>query len=152
MTTPLPSSPIDRLRMARSVLARQNHPDIATIVAGLDQYLDLRADMTLDAALGLAPTQSAEHWRTAERRRVRDDEYRALGHRFLPDLKTAARARAIGAMGDKFTIRWHRVDQHLATMPASYRGTPDEHLYRAFAVSDGRLPSFGQLRRILRIS
>jgi hypothetical protein len=147
----LASSPIDRLRHARDWLRRGNHPDLAAVADGLDLYLDLRADVTLDAALGLAPSQNAENWRTAARRQVRDTALRTLADRFMPALRTAARARRVTAMGRQYAIRWLRVDQHLDRMPPRYAGTPDAHLYAAFSVSDGRLPSFGQLRRILRI-
>ena len=80
------ASPIDDLRHARDVLARQNNSASARVVASLDRYLNVNDNHTLDHALGLAPGQSFEHWRTAERRCIRDRELRTLCQRFMPGL------------------------------------------------------------------
>jgi hypothetical protein len=141
--------PIDRLRHARDFLRRGNHPDLAAVADGLDRYLDIHSNETLDQALGLLPAPGAEHWRTVARRQVRDAEFCMLAALYLPDTKTAPRVRKIVALGSKFAIRWQRVDQHLAAMPASYRGTPDEHLFRAFVAGGGKMPSARSLRRML---
>jgi hypothetical protein len=143
------SPPIDRLRHARDFLRRGNHPDLAAVADGLDAFLDIHSDLSLDQVLGLLPAPGEEHWRTVARREARDAEYCALADLYLRDIKTAPRARKIIAMGGRYAIRWQRVDQHLDQMPASYRGTPDEHLFRAFAAGAGKMPSARSLRRTL---
>lgn len=49
-----PTLPIDRLRAAADVLARQNHPDLRAVADGLRAYLSGQA-VSLDAALGFKP-------------------------------------------------------------------------------------------------
>jgi hypothetical protein len=145
----LASSPIARLRHARDWLRRGNHPDLAAVADGLDLYLDLRSDLTLDEAMGLVPAPGEEHWRTIARRAIRDDELRALADRFLQGLSATASASRVAKMIGQYEPRWRRIDCHAETMPASYRGTPDERLFRAFAAYGGKMPSARSLRRML---
>jgi hypothetical protein len=143
------TAPVDRLRHARDWLRRGNHPDLAAVADGFDRYLDLQSNLTLDAALGLAPSQSAESWRTVGRRAERDTQLRALAERFMPGLSVSKRAGKVAAMISRYEPRWRRIDCHAEMLPSSYQGTPDQHLFCAFAAYDGKMPSKRSLRRIL---
>src|SRR5947209_5041791 len=122
---------VDGLRQTVAVLRRQNTPDLADIADALERYLNPLADISLDAALGLHPVPGAEHWRTAARRAIRDNELRALVDAFLPGLSVRRAADEVTRLIASYRIRWGRADQHSATMPASYVGRPEQHLYRA---------------------
>lgn len=141
-------APIEWVRLARDVLARQNSPEIASRMPQLDRYLDLHSTVSLDEALGLIPAPGEEHWRTAARRHARDDELRRLAARFLPGLSVRGAAAEVARLIERYEIRWVRADQHGESMPAGYIGRPEQHLYRAFSTGIP-MPSANRLRAIL---
>src|SRR5665213_801015 len=125
--------PIEDLRYTREVLSRCNNPAAARMVRRFDAYLNPFADISADAALAVLPAPGQEHWRTVDRRRIRDDELRTLAQRYLAgERQITDRVKKLEPLIDSYGIRWRNTDSHASAMPAEYRDTPREHLYRAY--------------------
>jgi hypothetical protein len=140
LRSPQPDA-LARLHHVRDVLDRENDPGTAEIVAGLDRYLDPRATIRLEEALGLAVIgQAGDAWRAAARRAERDDALRGLAA-FYPGLPPSPLADEVGRLIRRYWTRWRRTDRHLAAMPEAYRDTPQQFLFAAFAAGAAVVPT-----------
>ncbi len=103
----------------------------------------------LNAAFGVTQGHGGVPWWIEAGIRKRDGALLALSRAEFGDLSTYARAKAIAAMSRRYQATCWSRDRRLDKMPKRYRGTPKEHLWRAFK-SGAKMPvSERRLRTIL---
>jgi hypothetical protein len=126
---------IDRLKQIteRCLAGEALDPDLADWLGhSLEGYLRRRY-RTVEEALGLHFPQGGVPWWREEAIRTRDAALRELAGRFFPDLSAGARAQRIFTMARRYAASAWRHDRENGEMPAHYRGTAKECLWRAFA-------------------
>jgi len=124
-------------------------PDLRDWLAeSLARYLEHDCD-NLNEAFGVVQGHGGVPWWREREIRERDAALRALAHAHLETLTAYARAKAVAEMSERYaTTCWPR-DRQLDAMPERYRGTPREHLWRAFR-SGAKMPvSERRLRTLL---
>lgn len=99
--------------------------------AGLDRFLRHEC-LSIDDALGLRAGQGGVPWWMEEAMRERDRALRDLAGRFFAGLTVTAKARALYAAAARYAASAWRFDRERGEMPAQYRGTVKEYLWRAF--------------------
>jgi len=104
---------------------------------------------SVDEALGLRFPRGGVPWWREEATRARDAALRELAARYLADLSVTAQARRIRQLSLRFAACGWRTDEAKKAMPARYRGTPKEWLWRAFASGAPMPIRERQLRNIL---
>jgi hypothetical protein len=101
------------------------------LATALETFLDHSCE-TLEEAFGLRNGQGGVSWRVAASMAVRDAELKSLARAHFPKLPVASQAQAIHVMCERYAATQWRFDRLSKTMPAAYRGTPKEHVWRAF--------------------
>lgn len=123
--------------------------ELAEWLAGsLEGYLT-RQYRTVEEALGLIFPQGGVPWWREEAIRTRDAALRELAARFLPDLSPCGQAQRIFTLSTRYAASAWRHDRARGEMPAHYRGTAKEWLWRAFASGATMPVCERQLRTIL---
>ncbi len=124
-------------------------PDLRSWLANsLDRYLGHTCD-NLNVAFGVIQGHGGVPWWRERAIRERVAALRALSGGHYGDISVYSRAKAIAAISRRYqTTCWLR-DRQLDEMPDRYRGTPKEHLWRAFR-SEAKMPvSERRLRTLL---
>ncbi len=124
-------------------------PDLRSwLASSLDRYLGHTCD-NLNEAFGVIQGHGGVPWWRERAIRERDAALRALSCGHYRDISVYSRAKAIAAISRRYqTTCWPR-DRQLEEMPEHYRGTPKEHLWRAFR-SEAKMPvSERRLRTLL---
>ncbi|HEX7007492.1 MAG TPA: hypothetical protein VF274_10145 [Alphaproteobacteria bacterium] len=114
----------------------------------LEKFLAQRCH-TVDEALGLRFAQGGVPWWREEAIRVRDEALRCLARRIAPDGSTAAKAKSVHRLALRYAASAWRFDREREAMPASYQGTPNEFLWRAFKSGAAMPLGERQLRTVL---
>ncbi len=116
--------------------------------ASLKRFLD-RQCPSLEEALDLRFPQGGVPWWREEAIRQRNAALCELANRHFAILSPHAQAQRIGEMTGRYAASAWRHDRRRDGMPAHYRGTPKEFVWRAFA-SGATMPlGERQLRNIL---
>jgi len=120
----------------------------AWLAESLERYL--RHDCpTLNEAFGVVQGHGGVPWWRERGMRERDAALRALADRHFTGMSTHQRAKAIRECAERYeTVCWPR-DRQLAAMPGRYRGTVQEHLWRAFRAGAKMPVSERRLRTLL---
>jgi len=123
-------------------------PQRAWLAESIGRYLSQDCE-TLNSAFGVIHCHGGVPWWREQGIRERDATLRALAAQHYCELSVYARAKAVCDAARHYeTTAWPR-DRLLAEMPARYRGTPREHLWRAFR-SAAKMPvSERRLRTLL---
>jgi len=124
-------------------------PDLRDWLAdSLRRYLEHDCD-NLNEAFGVVQGHGGVPWWRERAIRQRDAALRTLSAAHFNELTVYGRAKAIAELSERYeTTCWPR-DQCLSEMPGRYRGTPKEHLWRAFR-SEAKMPvSERRLRTLL---
>ena len=124
-------------------------PDLREwLASSLGRYLEHDCD-SLNEAFGLVHMHGGVPWWRERGIRIRDTALRKLAREFYSDQTAYGRAKAVFALSQRYcTTSWSR-DRHLDEMPARYRDTPKEYLWRAFR-SEAKMPlSERRLRTLL---
>ena len=124
-------------------------PDLRNWLAdSLGRYLGHDCD-NLNEAFGVIQSHGGVPWWRERAIRLRDAALRELSHETYGTISVYSRAKAIAEISKRYqTTCWPR-DRQLSEMPERYRGTPKEHLWRAFK-SDAKMPvSERRLRTLL---
>jgi len=118
------------------------------LAESLGRYLEHDCD-NLNEAFGVTQGHGGVPWWRERAIRLRDAALRALSHDHYGDISVYSRAKAIAEISKRYqTTCWPR-DRLLDEMPSRYRGTPKEHLWRAFR-SEAKMPvSERRLRTLL---
>ena len=114
----------------------------------LENFLDHRCS-SVDDAMGLRFPRGGVPWWREEAIRKRNAALRELAQGHLGDLGPSARARQVWTMTTRYGASAWRHDQNKDAMPARYRGTCKELLWRAFASGAAMPVCQRQLRTIL---
>lgn len=118
------------------------------LASSLQSFLDSRAS-SLNDAFGVKNARGGIPWRTEAAIRVRDAALRQLAEKHLADESVSALATRIHQMSARYGASTWRFDCEREDMPAQYRGTAQELLWRAFK-SGATMPLCArQLRKIL---
>jgi hypothetical protein len=118
------------------------------LAAALTSFLEQRC-RSLHEALGLRFARGGVPWWREQAIRGRDAALRELAERFYADLSPSAQARQLSTMATRYAASAWRHDRNRDGMPAHYRGTAKEHLWRAFT-SGATMPLCErQMRNIL---
>lgn len=146
------NSAIDALReVSRRCLADQPlGVELASWLGTSLQEFLCRRHSSVDAALGLRFARGGVPWWQEESMRIRDEALRVLADAHCAELSTAACAKAIQTLSERYAASAWRFDRDREDLPAGYRQTAKEHLWRAF--KSGATMPLGerQLRNILR--
>ena len=124
-------------------------PELRSWLAdSLGRYLEHDCD-NLNEAFGVIQDHGGVPWWRERGIRQRDAALRALSREHYGDISVYCRAKAIAESSERYqTTCWPR-DRLLDEMPKRYRGTPKEHLWRAFR-SEAKMPvSERRLRTLL---
>ena len=116
---------------------------------GLDRFLRHECS-SVDDALGLRFARGGVPWWMEEAIRERDLAPRELSSRFYADVSVTAKARALHALAVRYAASAWRIDRISGDMPAHYRGTVKECLWRAFRSGAVMPVSERHLRSIVR--
>ncbi len=118
------------------------------LAASLGRYLEHDCD-NLNEAFGVVQGHGGVPWWRERAIRERDAALRALSRGHYSTISVYSRAKAIAAISERYqTTCWPR-DRLLDEMPARYRGTCKEYLWRAFR-SEAKMPvSERRLRTLL---
>ena len=104
---------------------------------------------SLNEAFGVLNGRGGIPWYVDISNRSRDTALRTLADSFLDDLSLCAQAGRIRQMSQRYASGSWRFDRERDEMPAAYRGTEREYLWRAFK-SGAAMPLCNrQLRNIL---
>ncbi len=124
-------------------------PDLSNWLAvRLDRFLEHQCTSMVDA-LELRQPRGGVPWWLIEALYERDAALRCLALEVAGDYSLSSRAREVRQLTTRYATSAWRFDQHREAMPASYRGTWRENVWRAFK-SGAPLPlSERQLRKIL---
>jgi hypothetical protein len=124
-------------------------PDLAVwLGSSLEKFLEQRCH-TVDEALGLRFAQGGVPWWREEAIRLRDEALRALAQRVAPGGSTAAKAKGVYRLALRYAASAWRFDREREAMPATYFGTPNEMLWRAFKSGAAMPLGERQLRTVL---
>ena len=104
---------------------------------------------TVDDALGLKFPQGGVPWWREEAIGKRDAALREMVSGYFADYSLAATARAIGIVANRYAASSWRFDRDRDEMPARYRGTQMELVWRAFKSGAAMPIGERQLRNIL---
>lgn len=124
-------------------------PDLRDWLAeSIGRYLDHDCG-SLNEAFGLTQGHGGVPWWRERAIRQRDAALRALADGHFGALSVYARAKAVAEVSERYqSTCWPR-DRALERMPDRYRGTPKEHLWRAFR-AEAKMPvSERRLRTLL---
>ena len=118
------------------------------LAESIGRYLEHDCD-NLNEAFGVIQGHGGVPWWLERAIRVRDSALRALAHAHFSDLSVYGRAKMIASLSERYaTTGWPR-DQALNRLSEHHRGTPREHLWRAFR-SGAKMPvSERRLRTLL---
>lgn len=108
------------------------------LAEGLRRYLEHDCE-NLNEAFGLIQGRGGLPWWRERAIRERDAALRSLGREFLSDDAPGCKARAVARLSRRYASACWQRDQRSDDMPAHYRGTPNEHLWRAFK-SGAKMP------------
>jgi len=114
----------------------------------LQAFLDQRTP-TLNEAFGIRNARGGVPWRVEASMRERDAALRSLAERYFKDLSLSGQAERIHQMASRYAASSWRFDKEREDMPASYRGGPQEYLWRAFKAGATMPLCTRQLRTIL---
>lgn len=114
----------------------------------LGRYLERECE-SLNTAFGVIQSHGGVPWWREDGIRQRDAALRALSREHYGTLSIYGRAKAVAEAAQRYeTVCWPR-DRLAENMPTHYRGTPKEHLWRAFR-SAAKMPvSERRLRTLL---
>jgi hypothetical protein len=116
--------------------------------AALGHFLDRRS-ASMDDAFGLRFAQGGLPWWREEANRVRDAALRDIAGTYMPGLSKSAQAKEIARLALRYATTAWRFDRGGGDMPAHYRNTIKQPLWRAFR-SGATMPlGERQLRNIL---
>lgn len=101
------------------------------LAEALDRYLEQDCE-NLNEAFGIIQARGGMPWWRERAIRARDAALRQLYRRFLGDAPVGERARLIAQLSRRYASTCWPRDRAKRTMPARYRGTPNEFLWRAF--------------------
>jgi hypothetical protein len=114
----------------------------------LDRYLEQDCE-TLNEAFGLIQARGGVPWWRERAIRGRDEALRALSREFFGHETPGRRARMIALLTRRYAAACWPRDRGHDEIPAHYRGTPNEYLWRAFR-SRAKMPvSERHLRTLL---
>ncbi len=116
--------------------------------ASLLNFLN-RKTPTLEEAFGLRFPKGGVPWWMEEALRKRDQALRQLAESACGDRSVLSQARHIRRLAIRYAASAWRRDQRESTMPARYRGTPTEFLWRAFKSGAAMPVGERHLRNIL---
>ena len=116
---------------------------------GLDRFLRHEC-RSIDDALGLRFARGGVPWWMEEAIRERDLALRELALRFYADDSVTAKARALHLLAVRYAASAWRIDRQHVDVPAYYRGTVKEWLWRAFRTGATMPVSERHFRSILR--
>lgn len=114
----------------------------------LTSFLEHRCT-SMDEAFQLCFPRGGVPWWREEAMRKRNGALQELADRFLADLSLHAKAIRIRELSVRYAGSSWRHDRARPDMPASFRGTPKEQLWIAFASGAPMPLSQRQLRNIL---
>ena len=103
----------------------------AWLASSLESFLDQQSD-SLNDAFGIRNLRGGVPWRTEANMRVRDAALREVAARHCGELSVTAKAARIHQLAERYAASSWRFDRDRAEMPAAYRDTPHEFLWRAF--------------------
>ena len=104
---------------------------------------------SLNEAFGVTQGHGGVPWWRERAIRQRDAALRDLAHAHFGELSVYARAKAVAEAAGRYQVTCWPRDRLLDGMPERYRGTPKEHLWRAFR-SEAKMPvSERRLRTLL---
>ena len=106
---------------------------------------------SVDDAMGLKFPQGGVPWWREEAIRNRNGALRELGERYFGTLSPCARAREIWTLATRYAASAWRHDRDRREMPARYRGTPQQYIWRAFESGAAMPVCRRQLRTILGV-
>ena len=134
---------------AHCTMAQPLTPDLRDWLAeSLGRYLEHHCD-NLNEAFGVVQGHGGVPWWRERDIRARDAALRALAQDHFADLSVYARAKTVAEISERYeTTCWPR-DRQAEEMPAHYRGTPKEHLWRAFRAGAKMPVSERRLRTLL---
>ncbi len=118
------------------------------LAESLQQFLEHRCP-TVDDAFGVRNGRGGVPWWMEVGLRARDAALRELAHRHLAPLSVSARSVRIHELSVRYAASAWRFDRMDAAMPAHYRGTPSEWLWRAFKSGAAMPLGERQLRKVL---
>lgn len=104
---------------------------------------------TLEEALGLIFPRGGIPWWREEAMRKRDAALRRLAEDFHGGRAPTSLARVIALTAKRYAATSWRLDCTIPEMPDCYRGTPKEHLWRAFKSGAPMPIGERQLRNVL---
>jgi hypothetical protein len=142
---------INNLReVARRCLAGEPLDDELSSWLGtsLRDFLERRSG-NIEDALGLRGPQGGVPWWMEDAIRTRDAALRELAARFLAGRSVSGQAHEIRLRALRYAASAWRYDRERGEMPERYRGTRNEHLWRAFKSGAAMPISERQLRHVL---
>lgn len=116
--------------------------------ASLADFLNHRVG-SLDEALGLRYGRGGVPWWREEAIRKRNAALNELARRHYSDQSKCAKCRNIHRLTVRYAATAWRFDRTKDGMPATYKGTPKELVFKAFAAGAALPISERQLRKIL---
>lgn len=145
------SAEIKNLReVARCCLAGEPLGDeLSSWLGGsLQDFLERRS-RNIEEALGLNAPQGGVPWWMEHAIRTRDAALRELAVGFHAERSVSRQAQEIRARALRYAASAWRFERKRPEMPARYRGTANEHLWRAFKSGAAMPIGERQLRNIL---
>jgi len=118
------------------------------LASSLDNFFNRRA-RTIAEAMGIRAPRGGVPWWMEEAIRCRNGALRALARDELPGSAVHAQARLIHRLALRYAASGWRFHQQLEMPPPTFRGTPNEHLWRAFKSGAPMPIGQRQLRNIL---
>jgi hypothetical protein len=115
---------------------------------GLGRFLEHQV-ATIEEALGIRSLRGGVPWWREDAIRKRDALLRVLALRYFANLTVTQMAREIYRMACRYAESAWRFDRDREEMPARYRDTPFELLFRAFRLAAPMPVSERHLRTIL---
>jgi hypothetical protein len=115
----------------------------------LQDFLERRSE-TFEEAFGLPQCRGGVPWWKEDRMRRRDEALRALAQSLAGEGRpVGALVREIHVISIRYAASAWRIDRQREIMPASYRGTPRQHLWNAFRSGAPMPLGERQLRNII---
>ncbi len=118
------------------------------LAESLDRFL-CHECTSIDDALGLRQPRGGVPWWLVEAMYRRDGALRDLADTVADDRSPSNRAREVRRLTNRHGASVWRHDQDRETMPASYRGTSREHIWKAYKSGAPMPLGERQLRNIL---
>jgi hypothetical protein len=123
-------------------------PLAAWLAESLESFLDQKS-ASLNDAFGVRNARGGIPWRMEASIRARDAALRALAENQFAQLSVSGQAESIRRISSRYAASSWRFDKDREEMPASYRGTAQEFLWRAFKSGASMPLCARQLRTIL---